>query len=220
MPTECCCVLFTKPARPGRVKTRLIGALTPVQAAELHRAFLDDVLLTLAERTFELRIAWALEPGESVPEGPIPAVIQRGADLGSRLFSALSDFSEQHPYVLALGSDHPSIELARVEEAFSCLEQGADVVIGPASDGGYYLIGLRRAAVQAELFDGIAWSSPSVFAETLEKCERAGLNVALLAEGNDVDSPADLEQLTTFITASPGSCPNTRELLREWGRLE
>ena len=122
--------------------------------------------------------------------------------------------------MLALGSDHPEIELERVNEAFSRLEKGCDVVVGPAADGGYYLIGLRREAVRRELFDGVAWSSPSVLADTLSRCERLGLEVAHLPVGHDVDSPADLERLIAFIARNPAWCRNTGSLLRDWGRLE
>lgn len=220
MATRCCCVLFTKPARPGRVKTRLIGALTASQAAKLHQALLDDMLLTLADRSFDLRIAWAVDEGEAAPSGSTPGMVQKGADLGARLFRALDEVAGDYPYVMALGSDHPQIELDRVEEAFSRLEEGCDVVLGPAADGGYYLIALRREAVRQQLFDGVAWSSPSVLADTLSRCERLGLHVARLPEGYDVDSPADLERLISFITDKPDACRNTGSLLRHWGRLE
>jgi rSAM/selenodomain-associated transferase 1 len=220
MVNDCCCVLFTKPARPGRVKTRLIGALTSDQAAALHQAFLEDILLMLAGRSFDLRIAWAMEAGEPLPKGPIPGMPQSGKDLGARLFAALEEVSTEYPYVMALGSDHPEIELSRLEEAFSLLGQGADLVLGPASDGGYYLTALRRSAMHQELFDGISWSSSSVLSETLDRSRRLGLEVELLAEGDDVDSPEDLERLIGFLAENPDSCRRTGSLLREWGRLE
>jgi rSAM/selenodomain-associated transferase 1 len=220
MASDCCCVLFTKPARPGRVKTRLIGALTSAQAAALHQAFLEDILLMLAGRSFDLRIAWAMDAGEALPEGPIPGMRQSGKDLGARLFVALEEVSTEYPYVMALGSDHPEIELSRLDEAFSILGQGADLVLGPASDGGYYLIALRRSAIHQELFDGISWSSSSVLSETLDRSRLLGLEVELLAEGDDVDSPEDLERLIGFLAENPDSCRHTGSLLREWGRLE
>src|SRR6476469_3519849 len=78
-------LLFTKPAREGRVKTRLIGDLTAAEAAALHGAFLADLLDRLLDGDFELRIAWALEPGEEIPAGPWPGLRQEGSDLGERL---------------------------------------------------------------------------------------------------------------------------------------
>jgi rSAM/selenodomain-associated transferase 1 len=220
MASDCCCVLFTKPARPGRVKTRLVGALTSDQAAALHQAFLDDILVMLADRSFDLRIAWAMDSGEAVPAGEVPGLLQSGEDLGARLFRALREVSEEYPCVMALGSDHPELALSRLEEAFSLLGKGADLVLGPATDGGYYLIALRRSAIRPELFDSISWSSSTVLSETLERSERLGLKVDLLAEGEDVDSPEDLKRLITFLTENPGLCRNTGSLLREWGHLK
>lgn len=197
----------------------MIGALTAIQAAHLHQAFMDDMLLTLAERSFDLRIAWAVDEGEAAPSGPAPGMVQKGADLGARLFRALDEVARDYPYVLALGSDHPEIELERLDEAFSRLEKGCDVVLGPAADGGFYLIGLRRQAIRRELFDGVAWSSATVMADTLSRCEHFGLEVARLPEGHDIDSPADLERLIAFVKGHPGWCRNTGRVLRDWGRL-
>ena len=115
-------LLFTKPAREGRVKTRLIGDLTPAQAAALHTAFLDDLLdrleEALLEGSFELRLAWALEPEEAVPAGPLPGVRQEGSDLGERLYRALSGAAAEASAVMALGSDHPTLPLEIVHRAF------------------------------------------------------------------------------------------------------
>lgn len=216
-------ILFTKPARPGRVKTRLIGALSAEQAAELHAAFLADVCTRLLDGAFELCLAWALEPDQNLPLEPydeapaIDAVEQSGADLGARLHHALAAASREAELVGAVGSDHPELELATVEEAFTKLEEGADVVIGPAVDGGYYLIALRREAVAEELFSGITWSTETVLAETLERCRRRGLRVELLAPGHDVDRPADLERLASRLRGAPGLCPRTHALMAAWG---
>src|SRR5258708_16548309 len=87
-------LLFTKPAREGRVKTRLIGDLTPCQAAELHAAFLDDLLARLTGGSFALDLAWAVDPGEALPGDVWPgpgSVRQVGAGLGEPLHCALAD---------------------------------------------------------------------------------------------------------------------------------
>lgn len=218
-----CLILFTKPARPGRVKTRLIGALSAEQAAELHEAFLADVCARLLGGSFELRLAWALEPDQELPREPyagapaIDAVVQSGPDLGARLYQALADAGRAAELVAAVGSDHPELEPATVEEAFTHLEDGADVVLGPAVDGGYYLIALRREALAEELFSGIAWSTETVLAETLERCRRRYLRVELLAPGHDVDRPADLERLAARLRGGAGLCPRTHALLTAWG---
>lgn len=210
-------LLFTKPAREGRVKTRLIGDLTPAQAAALHTAFLDDLVERLRGGDFELRLAWALEDGDELPAGPVPGVRQQGDDLGERLHRALSEASREAASVMALGSDHPSLPVQAVHRAFELLEEGADVVLGPAEDGGYYLIALRAAAVSPRLFEGIAWSTDRVFRETLARCSELGLRLDLLPEASDVDTPDDLRRLAARMAADDLGCPRTRELLRAWG---
>jgi uncharacterized protein len=212
-------LLFTKPARAGRVKTRLIGDLTPLQAAELHAAFLDDLLDRLRAGAFTLRVAWALEPGEPVPAGPFPGFAQRGGDLGERLYTALADAAAESPAVAALGSDHPTLDLAVVHRAFELLESGAEVVLGPAEDGGYYLIALRAAAVARRLFEGIAWSTAAVLPTTLERCRELGLRLELLPAAVDVDTAADLRRLAAAMADGDLGCPRTRALLQGWGRI-
>lgn len=209
-------LLFTKPARKGRVKTRLIGALTPAQAAALHQAFLDDLLDRLREGSFDLRLAWALDPGEPMPSGPVPGVPQEGDDLGERLYRALAAAGREAPSVAAVGSDHPDLPLETVYEAFARLEAGADMVLGPAEDGGYYLIALRAGAVAPRLFEDIAWSTDRVFPETVERCRELGFRLELLPETSDVDTPEDLHRLALRMTGDDLGCPRTRALLDAW----
>jgi hypothetical protein len=212
-------LLFTKPAHAGRVKTRLIGDLSPGEAAELHAAFLADLVARLARGAFTLRLAWALDPGEELPAGPALGLRQEGDDLGERLYRALSAAAGEAPFVAALGSDHPTLRLATVHRAFEALEAGADAVLGPAADGGYYLIALRAGAVQRPLFAGVPWSTPAVLAATLDRCRELGLAVELLPEAADVDTPEDLRRLAADLSASDLGCPRTRALLSSWDRL-
>jgi len=217
---DACLLVFTKPARPGQVKTRLIGPLTPGEAAEIHAAFLADVLASLAGGPFDLRIAWALAEGEEVPGTALPGERQRGADLGERLYSSLAAAARQYPRVAAVGSDHPELSRGRVEAAFEGLETGTDVVLGPSEDGGYYLIGVRAEALRPEIFTGVPWSTEEVLATTLGRLGELGLSHTLLPTASDVDTPADLAALTARLAAGGGEeCPHTRELLVRWGRL-
>jgi rSAM/selenodomain-associated transferase 1 len=218
-------LLFTKPAREGRVKTRLIGDLTAGQAAELHAAFLDDLLSRLSRGSFELAVAWALEPGEAAPaplrEG-VGSVRQQGEGLGERLYGALAAAARQAAAVAAVGSDHPTLEVDLVERAFAAVEAGAEVALGPAEDGGYYLIALAAGAVRRRLFEQVPWSTSGVLPATLARCDELGFAVALLPVATDVDTPADLARLAARLApAGPAaaSCPRTRELLARWRRL-
>ncbi|HEX4954613.1 MAG TPA: TIGR04282 family arsenosugar biosynthesis glycosyltransferase [Thermoanaerobaculia bacterium] len=212
-------LVYTKPAVPGRVKTRLIGALSAEEAADLHTALLGDVLAALAGGSFELRIAWAARPGEPLPELGIPASLQPEGDLGQRLWAGLAAAARDGAAVAAVGSDHPGLSAARVEDAFARLETGADVVLGPAEDGGYYLVASSAAALHPDLFRGIPWSTEGVLAATLERCAARGLAVALLERGTDVDTPADLERLAERLAAGELEAPRTRAQLEAWGRL-
>lgn len=204
-------LVMTKPALPGRVKTRLAAALGPEAAAGLHAAFLDDLVERLRTGAWELRVCWALEPGE---EPPAPGLRQRGADLGERLYHALADQAGR-PFAAAVGSDHPELEPGAVAAAFAALEAGADVALGPARDGGYYLIALRPDGVPRGLFEGIEWSTGRVLDQTLARCRRLGLEVARLEIGEDVDTLADLERLAARLAVRPGRCPRTEALLAE-----
>jgi rSAM/selenodomain-associated transferase 1 len=212
-------LLFTKPAREGRVKTRLIGDLTAAEAAALHAAFLDDLVDRLREGDFELQLAWALDAQDELPAGPVAGVRQQGDDLGERLYLTLSESARDGSSVMALGSDHPTLPLALVHEAFERLEKGAEVVLGPAEDGGYYLIALRSYVVDLDLFRDIAWSTDRVLRETLERCKSLGLAVELLPPASDVDTPEDLRRLAARLASDDLGCPRTRDLLRAWQRL-
>ena len=231
--TERCLLLFTKPARPGRVKTRLIGELSAERAAALHAAFLGDLSERLDGGSFHLRVAWALDAGEALPSdlpagdlvaGDAEHTRQADGDLGARLAAGLSAAAHDFRAVAAVGSDHPELELATVEQAFADLEAGADAVFGPAEDGGYYLIGLkpavlRRREARRELFEDIPWSTGEVLSTSLERCRRLGLTVALLPLGHDVDVVADLRRLATRLDAGLSGCSRTRDLLAGWGWL-
>ena len=217
-----CLQLFTKPSHPGRVKTRLIGELSAEQAAELHAAFLGDLSERLDGGRYRLQISWALEKGEEFPVGLVVGgepVLQPTGDLGDRLYHGLQQAAERWPSVAAVGSDYPELHRETVEEAFEALEAGADVVLGPTADGGYYLIGVRRQALRPEIFDGIPWSTEEVFERSRERCQSLGLEVAVLPRGYDVDVAADLRQLAARLERTPDDCPRTRGLLEAWGWL-
>jgi len=215
---ERCVVLFSKPSLPGRVKTRLVGDLSAAEAAQLHAAFLADLLAGLSTERFGLRVAWALESGDSVPATSLP-LIQHGADLGERQWNALCEAATDARAVAAIGSDVPDLPAGRLDEAFAALEGGFDVALGPAVDGGYYLIALRAEALREELFLQRSWSTESVYVETLACCARAGLRVHTLPTERDVDTPADLEALAGRLARAPGRCPSTRALLQSWRLL-
>lgn len=223
MSPQACLVVLTKPPVPGRVKTRLIappehGGLSAEQAAEVHRAFLGDVVEQLVGADFALQLVWALDPAEPIPDlgaivadlpaelSMLPAGRQHGDGLGARIFGALADAAATYPLVAAIGSDQPELDRATVAAAFGELAGGAPVVLVPASDGGYGLIGVRRESLSPHLFADIAWSTDVVLSTTLKRCAELGLEPRLLPSLHDVDTPADLAALAVRLGVLPGTC--------------
>jgi glycosyltransferase A (GT-A) superfamily protein (DUF2064 family) len=186
----------------------------------LHTAFLEDLVATLKPGAFTLEMRWAPIDGVHPPDLGLPSALQQGLDLGERLYQGLIDAAESFDFVAAVGSDHPELTADRVERAFAALETGAGAVLGPAEDGGYYLIALRSEAVSRRWFEGIPWSSDSTLATTVRRFRTAGLKPTLLPKGHDVDTPDDLAALAARLVGAGRGCPRTRGLLREWGRLE
>jgi len=224
----CALLIFAKPPRPGKVKTRLEPALGTEKAAELYAAFLADTVAEMrrvetlgARRGLAVRVfvAWQSPPeaGDILFLGgeTVPALLQRGEDLGERLNNAVGDiFDQGYSNLVVVGSDMPLLTAEAVLEAFAALADH-DLVLGPCADGGYYLIGLKRW--QPFLFKGIAWGTERVLAQTQAKAEASGLSLRLLEEGYDVDTPESLERLKQDILAQPKttvSCKRTLEFLR------
>ena len=214
-------VVFAKAPRAGAVKTRLCPPFTPEEAAELYARLLADVLAASAEATRELGLTAtiAVHPPQACAEiarlapSCFSVVPQRGADLGHRMGWAVREAcAGGAPRVLLRGSDSPLIDAELVSEALEALE-AADLVLRPDQDGGYGLVGLRRP--EPGLFDH-PMSTPSVLADTLANAGRAGLRTRVLAQGFDVDTPADLRQLEAL--RSPRLtrlCPATLAYLDE-----
>jgi rSAM/selenodomain-associated transferase 1 len=210
--------VMAKAARPGEVKTRLAPALGPEGAAELYRCFLVDLvdrLTALAGATPAVAYAPAdagdlfrqLAPGFAL----LP---QRGGDLGERLSNLFDDlFAAGHGAALVIGSDLPTLPDAILADAVARVRDPAvDLVLGPSEDGGYYLIGMRER--RPCLFEGVAWSTDRVLAETRERADGARLRTALLPRWFDVDEPADLDRLRASLAGPEGSAaPRTRRLL-------
>jgi uncharacterized protein len=204
-------IIFAKAPIPGEVKTRLCPPLTPDEAASLHGTLvLDAVERAKGLPGASLYVAGTPDithPFFKVMEGRYGAKLlaQRGPDLGSRMKWAIQDAFEQGSQeVLLTGTDLPTLPRAHLVQALTLI-RSQDVVLGPTADGGYYLIGLRKLV--SALFDGIAWSTASVFAETRKKIEQAALSLGLLPECRDLDT---LEDLNTFI----GLCGKERGMTK------
>ena len=119
-----------------------------------------------------------------------------------------------------MGSDHPELTISLVEQAFDKLASGADLVLGPSDDGGYYLIAMNRESLNRMIFDGVPWSSDRVLSATLKNATSLDLGVELLPEIGDVDTPADLNRLVGRLKRQPNLAgERTRGVLSSLGLL-
>jgi len=190
-------IIFTRYPEPGRTKTRLIPALGPEGAAQVQRQMTEHTLRQVRglQQRRSIQVTWQFSGGDRPamatwlgPEWDYQP--QAVGDLGDRLIAAMeAAFQAGAARLVIIGIDCPGLNTDRLEQAFMALEQ-ADGVLGPATDGGYYLIGIRSPTPQ--LFQGIAWSTDTVFAETQAIAQRLGLQVHTLPPLSDVDYPADL----------------------------
>ena len=174
------------------MKTRLIPVLRAAESAELYEALLLDTV-EVAESCARTVVAFTPSGGRRALErllgGHRRLVPQGPGDLGERLGRVFEVLCGRGQPALVVGSDCPALTAARIRTAADRLRH-ADVVIGPALDGGYYLIGLRRP--RPELFAGIRWGTASVLADTLSRAREADLRVELLEPARDLDTPEDL----------------------------
>jgi uncharacterized protein len=190
-------VVFTRYPEPGKTKTRLIPVLGAEGAAAFQRTMAERVLMRLRELEHGARVDTEIryEGGSQrlmrrwLGTG-IRCREQHPGDIGHRMFMAFSDaFREGAERVVLVGTDVPGLSAQLVERAFRKLKS-CDVVLGPANDGGYYLIGLKRP--HKGLFVGVPWSTSGVLQRTLEIARELGLSTVLLDWLNDVDRPEDL----------------------------
>ena len=191
-----CLLFFIKNPEKGKVKTRLASAIGGEMAVKLYKRFLLEMLFTLNRGTFLFYLCYS-------PESPLSDLKdwlgdqylympQSGENLGERMKNGFAEaISMNFRRVVLIGSDIPDLPLAFIEEAFTSLRE-KDVVIGPSFDGGYYLIGFKNKTFSARVFEGIHWSTESVFEKTLKVLKQEGLTVHTLQPLRDIDTVEDL----------------------------
>ncbi len=186
-------IIFARHPELGRVKTRLAAGIGPEDALAVYRALLAHTRAVVAPLPVQ-KTAWLV--GEN--SGPDAAHDWAGfeqqpqpeGDLGEKMQAAFThDFDRPAAAAVIIGTDCPGLTTGHLQEAFAAL-QTHDLVLGPALDGGYYLLGMRQ--LHPELFAGKSWSTATVRAETLADAARLGLRVHLLPALQDVDTVADL----------------------------
>jgi rSAM/selenodomain-associated transferase 1 len=191
--------VFAKAPVPGEVKTRLIPVLGADGATELYCRLARHTLATAALARVGPTEVWTTAPGESAFIQTCKRVLgvnvhlQPDADLGARMAAAAAAGLQRAGSVLIVGTDCPAMTFDDLQRARDALADGYDAVLGPAEDGGYWLVGLSR--VDARLFEGIAWSTPTVLDATRDRLRALGWHWRELATRWDVDRPEDLTRL-------------------------
>jgi len=194
-------LLFIKAPVKGQVKTRLAAILGDDAALDLYRRFVLDILDTLDLTGIPVRICYSpAESGNSVSRWMGPErqyQPQEGADVGERMKNAFQQaFSGGASRVVLIGSDIPDLPAQILNEALAGLVTH-DAVIGPARDGGYYLIGFRAGTFFPAVFQNIPWSTGAVFERTMAAFDRGSKQVHVLPTWQDVDTIDDLKDLAT-----------------------
>ncbi|MDW7740589.1 MAG: TIGR04282 family arsenosugar biosynthesis glycosyltransferase [Bacillota bacterium] len=186
-------IIFTRYPEAGQVKTRLIPTLGIAGAAALHRKMTEQTITktSLFKGEIEVRFTGGnLNLMKKWLGNNLLYREQIGSNLGISMNNAMADaFFEKKNKAVIIGTDCPGLRLDHINSAFDELDR-SDLVLGPAHDGGYYLIGLRK--IQKELFKGITWGSDKVYQQTLDAAARLNLRITELKCLADVDKPEDL----------------------------
>lgn len=189
-------LVFLKAPEKGKVKTRLVGYLDEDQVLRLYQCFAIDVIETVKKGTYRFRICYSpLEAETKITEWlgrQYDLMPQIGTDLGKRMDHAFCEaFLSGADQAVLIGTDLPDLTGKLIDQAFKSLD-GHDVVIGPAIDGGYYLVGFKADAYLPQIFQNIPWGTSDVFGQTIGILKRRHLRVYVLPPWRDIDEIEDL----------------------------
>jgi rSAM/selenodomain-associated transferase 1 len=194
------------PSSPG--KTRLASHLPPATLGALRRALVADTLATVCAVSGVVPVVFVTPDTTADEVGPLapralPVVAQQGADLGARMRHAVEHLivARNCSAGILIGTDIPLLTAAHIEDAASALRSGSELVLGPAADGGYYLIGVTR--VIDEVFDAIEWGTNRVLSQTIAIAHRVGITARTIATLYDVDTIDDLRRVERDLRAAP-----------------
>jgi len=192
-------IVFARAPQPGAVKTRLIPLLGANGAAALHVRLVKHALASACEASPH-RVELHCAPDASHPffrfcadHYGVPIQAQAGSELGARMLAAFKQALCEHARVLLIGSDCPALTARHLRQAQRALDEGNDAVFVPCEDGGYALVGLRRA--EPALFEGMPWGGENVMAETRSRLTALGWRWRELETLWDVDRPEDYARL-------------------------
>jgi hypothetical protein len=205
-------IIFARAPVPGQVKTRLVPALGETGAAAFYARMARYVIARMLDSQLcDMSIDCMPDSNHVfflglLEQRCVELNRQTGSDLGARMAHALENALQHHDYAVLIGSDAPGLDPAYVENAIEALKSGVKLVMGPAQDGGYVLIGMN--VFHGELFKAIDWGTSQVLQQTLDKARQLNLSVHQLPALWDVDTPADLEKVRgdarlAFLLESP-----------------
>jgi rSAM/selenodomain-associated transferase 1 len=216
-------LIFGKSPENGDVKTRLADEIGTDHAVEFYKCCVEDTLTWLKSLDIHFKFYfWPPDGKESLMNwlgSSLEYNVQQGDNLGEKMDSAFIEaFSDNFQNVLIIGSDSPDLPAEFIDMSFSEL-RNHDAVIGPSSDGGYYLIGFKKETYCPEVFNDILWSSSGVLQKSLRILEQQQRKVYLLPQWHDIDTLADLKDMlsrnknTAFNKSQTFACLNSLEFL-------
>jgi rSAM/selenodomain-associated transferase 1 len=189
--------IFCKAPVLGKVKTRLIHKIGSNAALDLYKQMFERLMADFLLDTRQTELWISSDKGHGFFEQyAVPTFLQVGAGLGARMSGALRDGLARHESVILVGTDLPLINKSYVDKAFSSLRDH-DVVLGPAEDGGYGLVGVK--ADIPDMFSSVNWGTEKVLSQTCKKLNRSGLGYSLLPLIWDVDRPEDLQRYNAWL---------------------
>jgi hypothetical protein len=225
-PDRCLAFLVRHP-EPGRVKTRLAKKYGDAFAAELYGYFVEDLLAMLEPGNYHMEIFFT--PAERYLEirqqfgSRFSYTPQQGEDLGERMKNVFrSCYVKGFTTVVIIGSDSPDLTINVIEEAFLAIENGKDAVVGPAYDGGYYLIGFHADMFDPAVFKDMPWGKSCVFEQTMKRLHDRRCRIHLAPTWHDIDTEEDLHALQARHGQSADSHSRTMAFLRNrsWGSFD
>jgi rSAM/selenodomain-associated transferase 1 len=188
-------LVFQKNAVLGKVKTRLASGMGELRALEIYRHLIQLTYSALEDVPVPVWTYFSDYIPETVNTHIEKSFVQEGQDLGERMANAFArSFELGMDKVVLIGTDCPTLQSHHLNQAFEALTH-SDLVVGPATDGGYYLIGMNRRADY--LFEGITWSTSQVLSETLNVASQHGLTTTLLCELDDIDTQEDWQRYSS-----------------------
>lgn len=208
-------IVFAKVPAPNRVKTRLTTLITPEESAALYEAFLKDAVDSYLSLHVDVRLYFG--PSDAA----IPAVLQpagatvhrqKGDGLGARMAAAFAEsFVAGYKQLVIIGTDHPTLPEAFIEQSFLALEESRAISIGPSEDGGYYLLGMN--SFYPQVFENMRYSHDQVFNQTLERAEATDAEIHIMPKWYDVDGPDALIRLVRDLETATQPLAHTRQVM-------